>query len=146
MTETQRDECLIQLVKSVNKLDNRMDNIENKMDNFESKMDNIENKIDNFESRMDNIENKMDNFENKMDNFENRMDNFENKLNENIAFTQRISESVAVMEVEHGSKLNALFDGYKANSEKLDKIETDIHNIHTILENHENRLYLIESR
>ena len=63
MTETQRDECLIQLVKSVNKL-------------------------------------------------ENRMDNFENKLNENIAFTQRISESVAVMEVEHGSKLNALFDGY----------------------------------
>lgn len=104
MTETQRDECLIQLVKSVNKLDNRMDNIEN------------------------------------------RMDNFENKLNENIAFTQRISESVAVMEVEHGSKLNALFDGYKANSEKLDKIETDIQNIHTILENHDNRLYLIESR
>ena len=139
MTEAQRDECLIQLVKSVNKLDNRMDNIENKMDNFESKMDNIENKMDKFESRMDNIEN-------KMDNFESRMDNFENKLNENIAFTQRISESVAVMEVEHGSKLNALFDGYKANSEKLDKIETDIQNIHTILQKHDDQLYLINSR
>ena len=97
MTETQRDECLIQLVKSVNKL-------------------------------------------------ENRMDNFENKLNENIAFTQRISESVAVMEVEHGSKLNALFDGYKANSEKLDKIDNDINNIYTILQKHEDEIYLIKSR
>ena len=97
MTETQRDECLIQLVKSVNKL-------------------------------------------------ENRMDNFENKLNENIAFTQRISESVAVMEVVHGSKLNALFDGYKANSEKLDKIDNDINNIYTILQKHEDEIYLIKSR
>ena len=118
MTETQRDECLVQLVKSVDKLGNRMDNLDSRMDKFE----------------------------NRMDNFENRMDNFENKLNENIAFTQRISESVAVMEVEHGSKLNALFDGYKANSEKLDKIETDIQNIHTILQKHDDQLYLINSR
>ena len=139
MTEAERDNCLVHLVKSVDKLGNRMDNLENKMDSFENRMDS-------FENRMDNFENKMDSFENRMDNYENKMDNLENKLNENIAFTQRISESVAVIEVEHGSKLNALFDGYKANSEKLDKIESDINNIHSILQKHEDEIYLIKSR
>lgn len=118
MTESQRDECLIQLVKSVNKLDNRMDNIENKMDNFENK---LEENIAFTKSIND-------------------------KLEENIAFTRRINQSVAVMEVDHGGKLNALFDGYKANSEKLDKIETDIQKIQSIVEKHDNEIYLIKSR
>jgi len=30
------------------------------------------------------------------------------------------------IEVEHGQKLDALFDGYKLNSEKLDRIEAEV--------------------
>lgn len=97
MTEIERDNCLIQLVKSVNNLDSRIDSIDT-------------------------------------------------KLNENIEFTKRISSSVAVIEEKHGSKLKALFNGYKCNSEKLDKIETDIKNIHSILQRHDDEIYLIKSR
>ena len=67
------------------------------------------------------------------------------RLNENIEFTKRIHNSVAVIEEEHGSKLGALFDGYKANSEKLDNIQHDISNIYSILNKHEDQLYLLKS-
>jgi len=37
-----------------------------------------------------------------------------------------IKVTVAKIEVEHGQKLSALFDGYVQNSEKLDRIETEV--------------------
>lgn len=76
----------------------------------------------------------------------------DDKLNKNIEFTKSIDEftkrihnSVAVIEEEHGSKLGALFDGYKANSEKLDNIQHDISNIYSILNKHEDQIYLLKS-
>jgi hypothetical protein len=37
-----------------------------------------------------------------------------------------ITETVIKIENDHGQKLGALFDGYKSNSEKLDRIETEV--------------------
>ncbi len=37
-----------------------------------------------------------------------------------------IKENVVKIEVEHGQKLAALFDGYVQNSQKLDQIETAV--------------------
>lgn len=115
MTGNERDNCLIQLVKSVNNLDSRIDSIDTKLNDVNSSLSA-------------------------------RIGSIDAKLNENIEFTKRISSSVAVIEEEHGSKLKALFDGYKCNSEKLDKIETDIKNIHSILQKHDDEIYLIKSR
>lgn len=71
--------------------------------------------------------------------------NLVDKLDKNIEFTKRIHNSVAVIEEEHGTKLEALFDGYKANSEKLDNIQQDISNIYSILNKHEDQIYLLKS-
>ncbi len=35
-------------------------------------------------------------------------------------------DRVIIIEQEHGKKLDALFDGYKQNSEKLDRIEKEV--------------------
>lgn len=40
-----------------------------------------------------------------------------------VKFTK---ETVIKIENDHGQKLNALFDGYKLNSEKLDRIESEV--------------------
>lgn len=119
MTEAQRDECLIQLVKSVGNLNSKIDEVNSSLNA----------KIDNINSSLSS-----------------RIDNIEAKLDENIAFTRRINQSVAVIEEVHGGKLTALFDGYKANSEKLDKIETDIQDIYSILQKHEDKFFVIESK
>ena len=36
---------------------------------------------------------------------------------------QDVKETVIRIEADHGQKLGALFDGYKLNAEKLDRIE-----------------------
>lgn len=126
MTENERDNCLIQLVKSVNNLDSKLDDVNS---NLNSRIDNLDSKLNDVNS-----------------NLNSRIDSIDSKLNENIEFTKRINGSVAVIEEEHGSKLKALFDGYKCNSEKLDKIETDIHNIQSILQKHDDEIFLIKSR
>lgn len=37
-----------------------------------------------------------------------------------------VKKTVLKIENEHGEKLSALFDGYKQNSEKLDRIEEEV--------------------
>jgi len=39
---------------------------------------------------------------------------------------QNMQKSIAKIEVEHGKKLDALFDGYKQNSEQLTRIENEV--------------------
>jgi len=62
--------------------------------------------------RLGNVENKLDNVENRLGNVENRLENVE--------------KIVVRIENEHGQKLDALFDGYNQNSDKLDRIETEV--------------------
>ena len=45
------------------------------------------------------------------------------EIKADVKFTK---EAVIKIESDHGHKLGALFDGYKLNSEKLDRIETEV--------------------
>ncbi len=49
-----------------------------------------------------------------------------NNLAEVKAETHSIKSIVLKIENDHGQKLGALFDGYKLNSEKLDRIEAEV--------------------
>jgi hypothetical protein len=44
----------------------------------------------------------------------------------NTKKTDNIEKSVLNIEQKHGSKLEALFDGYKQNTEKLNRIENEL--------------------
>ena len=48
-----------------------------------------------------------------------KVDNLGNEVNET-------KNKVIIIEQEHGKKLDALFDGYKQNSDKLDRIEEEV--------------------
>jgi len=48
-----------------------------------------------------------------------RIDNLENAVKET-------KNKVITIEQEHGKKLDTLFDGYKQNSDKLDRIEKEV--------------------
>lgn len=52
-----------------------------------------------------------------------RIDNVETSLRAEI---QEVKNTVVRIEVEHGQKLSALFDVYKQNSDKLDRIEAEV--------------------
>jgi tetrahydromethanopterin S-methyltransferase subunit G len=48
-----------------------------------------------------------------------RLDRVEGRLD-------NVEKTALIIEQEHGRKLDALFDGYKQNTEKLDRIETEM--------------------
>jgi len=55
----------------------------------------------------------------KMDNMQLKIDNIEGELD-------NVKKVVIKMENDHGNKLDALFDGYKQNTERLDRIEAQV--------------------
>jgi len=55
----------------------------------------------------------------KMDIMQLKIDNIEGELD-------NVKKVVIKMENDHGNKLDALFDGYKQNTERLDRIEAQV--------------------
>lgn len=62
----------------------------------------------------------------RIDKVENRLDGVESRLNKVESRLDRVEKTVVHIENDHGQKLSALFDGYKQNSDKLDRIETEV--------------------
>jgi len=55
----------------------------------------------------------------RVDNIDKRLANVENEVSQ-------IKKTVIKIENEHGHKLEALFDGYKQNTEQLNRIESEV--------------------
>ncbi|WP_222927495.1 hypothetical protein [Biomaibacter acetigenes] len=65
----------------------------------------------------------MDGMKSEMRERFNQVDERFNQIEQRI---DKIEKTVIKIEHEHGEKLSALFDGYKQNSDKLDRIETEV--------------------
>ena len=76
--------------------------------------------------RFDNLENRFDNLENRFDNLEGRVDNLDSV----------VRKTNMTIENEIKPKIDALFDGYKQNTEaiydltnKVDDLQADVNNL-----------------
>ena len=59
---------------------------------------------------------------------------------------QKISKTVAVIEVEHGKKLEALFDAFSMHSEKIESILNRISSCESRLDKHDDEIYYLNSK
>lgn len=82
------------------------------MNNEEKILSLIEKMYTEFSGRFEKIDERFDKMDGRMDRIEERMDRMEGNL--------------VRIEQDHGQKLSALFDGYKQNSDKLDRIEAEV--------------------
>lgn len=55
-----------------------------------------------------------------------------------------VSQSVVRIEHDHGQKLDALFDGYKANTEAIQELRTDVKELKKEVETHEVKLKIVK--
>ena len=62
---------------------------------------------------------KFESMDKRFDSMDKRFENVESDLNE-------VKQRVINIENDHGKKLSLLFDGYKQNSDKLDRIEAEV--------------------
>ena len=75
-----------------------------------------------------------------------QIDSMQQDIKELKQETRKISQSVAVLEHEHGEKIQALLDGQIGILEKLDLFESTLNSHNNILDNHSDRIWNLESK
>ena len=68
------------------------------------------------------------------------------KLAEHSRELNSLSRSIAVIEYDHGSKIQAILDVTSVILNKLDSLEKNLESNNKILENHDNRIWNLESK
>ena len=91
-------------------------------DILNDKIGTLSGKIDNMQKDMSDVKERVTNVENKVTNIETRVTNVENK----------VTKIELTLENETNPRIRALYDGYIANSEKLDKIEPVVDDVKAI--------------
>lgn len=76
-------------------------------------------KIDGIEGKIEGIEGKIEGIEGKIKGIEGKIEGIQGEISE-------LKRVVLRIETDHGNKLDALFDGYKQHSDRLDRIEAQV--------------------
>lgn len=59
---------------------------------------------------------------------------------------RRLGKDIAVIQQEHGKKLDMLFDAVTGNEERNKEIQERLNNVEKILEKHSSQIYYLEKR
>ena len=123
MTEYERDQILLKLDKKFNQFDAIQEKV--------NQIDSIQEKVNQFDAIQEKV---------------NQIDAMQNDIKELKEETRKISKSVAVIEQEHGSKIQMLIDISLGYLEKQKHFEKDLNSHDSILDNHSNRIWNLESK
>ena len=131
MTEAQRDELLISMNSKLDKHDELLNSMNSKLDNHDEHLSKHDEYLSNHDEILHSIINRLNNHDSEFKEIRNELHN--------------ISRSIAVIEVEHGSKIQLLLDGQTQIFEILDSFKKKFENHDELLENYSNRIWNLES-
>ena len=143
MIPNESNQILLYLQKIVNQIDtiqekvNQIDAIQEKVNQIDAIQEKV-NQIDAIQEKVSQI----DAIQEKV----NQIDSMQQDIKELKQETRKISQSVAVLEHEHGEKIQALLDGQIGILEKLDLFESTLNSHNNILDNHSDRIWNLESK
>jgi len=106
--------------------------LETRVESLETKVGNLETETKSLNTKVGNLEAEIGSLKTKVENLETETKNLKTEVSEVKDRTIRTSESVAVIEVEHGKMLGALSDGYSLMSDKMNKLIPAVDKIETI--------------
>ena len=143
MIPNESNQILLYLQKIVNQIDaiqekvNQIDAIQEKV----NQIDAIQEKVSQIDAIQEKV-NQIDAIQEKVS----QIDSMQQDIKELKQETRKISQSVAVLEHEHGEKIQALLDGQIGILEKLDLFESTLNSHNNILDNHSDRIWNLESK
>ena len=82
----------------------------------------------------------------KIPSMQKQLDDLQKEMKEIKQEVRNLSGSVAKIEVEHGQKLEALFDAFKLHSEKIDDHNKRIIKCENTLNKHDDQIYILNSK
>ena len=125
-----------QILLYLQKIVNQIDAIQEKVSQIDAIQEKV-NQIDAIQEKVNQIA-----IQEKV----NQIDSMQQDIKELKQETRKISQSVAVLEHEHGEKIQALLDGQIGILEKLDLFESTLNSHNNILDNHSDRIWNLESK
>ena len=130
---------VIDLKKEVIELKERVTKLEERVGKLEERVGSLEEKVERLEERVGKLEEKVEKLEEKVGCLEDDGISLKEEL-------RKISKSLAVIEVEHGNKLDILIDITKLHQEKFIAIEERIKSCENEIENNSNKIYYLNSK
>ncbi|MEN3002771.1 hypothetical protein [Dehalobacterium formicoaceticum] len=122
------DEKILSLIEKMYiEFSGRFEKIDERFEKIDERFEKIDEKFGKIDERFEKIDDKFDELNNKLD----------QKANKN---------DIVRLENELKPKIEALFDGYKQNSDKLDSIITRLNIIEEKVENHDIHIAVLNKR
>ena len=121
MTEIERDQILLNLDKKVNQINSIIVPMQEKVSQIDSIIVPMQEKVS-------------------------QIDIMQKDIKELKEETRRISKSVAFIEHDHGKKIDTLIDIMLGNLEEQNSIKKKLNSHNSILDNHSDRIWNLESK
>lgn len=141
MTEIERDQILLNLDKKVNQINSIIVPMQEKV----SQIDAIKEKVSQIDSIQEKV-NQIDSIIVPMQEKVSQIDTLQKDIKELKEETRRISKSVAFIEHDHGKKIDTLIDIMLGNLEEQNSIKKKLNSHNSILDNHSDRIWNLESK
>ena len=140
--------------KQIGKMQEQMKSMQDKIGGLEDKIGGLEDKIGGLEDKIGGLEDKVGGLENKHDGLQGQVAKLQEQVKEMQVSVNEIPEikkeirtlsgRVAVIEKEHGDKLQILLDVVSGNSEKNKQLEKRIEDDEKIINRHSDEIYYLK--
>lgn len=134
MENTEKSEILL----AIKELSNKMDNMQKDVDEIKEVIPEMQENIEQLKIVVSELQENVIQLQKEMKNITQII------IPEMQVEIRKISKSVAVIEVEHGEKLDLLFDIFDMHEEKLKSNERRIHLCERHLDRHDDEIYYLK--
>lgn len=132
MTQEERDNILLELVSEVKALGTKVGNLGTEVTDVKTTVKNLETTVKNLETEVTNLKTTVKNLGTEVTNLKTTVDH--------------IDKTVMRIEVEHGEKLQILFDADLYKREKFDSQGHTLERHEKILDKQSDEIYLLKSK
>ena len=139
MTQEERDNILLDLKNDFGGVRDDVQNLKNDMQSMKDDMQSIKDDIQDMKDDMQNINDDMQNMKDDMQSMKDDMQDMKDDI-------RNLNRSVAKIEVEHGEKLDILFDYFVDNSKRFESQDKKIESLNKIVTKHSAEIYSLNSK
>lgn len=143
MTQEKMGEILLEMKEKSVKTDELLLELKAKLDNHDKLLSDMKAKLDNHDELLLEMRSDIKNTNARIDGLENSMNARFEETNKEL---RRLSGSVARMEIEHGEKIQALFDIATVPLEKVYSMKDDVESHGKLLYEHDIKIRTLESK
>ena len=143
------------------KTNTKLDSLQNKVDGLQDQVNGLQNQVNRLQEQVDSLQDQVNRLQDQVNRLQEQVDGLqvevvdlreqviEIRMKEIPAIhkeLRKLSDRIAVIEKEHGEKLQILFDAFVGNNEKNNELKKRIEKHEKIIEKHSSEIYLLKEK